>query len=125
MKKDILESIGANYILQFEELDGAESKLGEITPEFFKRAKKTVDDDFNEIIKSHAQEEQIKLACLQYYVAIYFLIITDASVPAGTKVKLRELIAQHNQVGDLLQSLQNFDHCMGSCGMAAQNLCQK
>src|ERR1035437_5524811 len=108
MKNDVLNSIGANYILQFEELNGAKLKLDVITPELLERAKKTVDDDFKEYIKSHAQEEQIKLACLQYYVAIYLLIIAGASVPAGTKVRLRELIAQHNQIDDLLQNLQNF-----------------
>jgi len=126
MKNDILESIGANYILHFDEfnLKDLQPTLDLITPETMHLAEKVADNNFNAYIKTDPKKKQIRLACIQYFLAIYILVshntkkVGDASV--GKKSKLRKLIAEHNGLGD--PELSHLDFCMGSCGIDAQHL---
>ena len=127
IKKNVLESIDGGYILQLAEFSDEKTKLRSegISPELLKHAQMIVDKDFKEIIISHPKEKQIKLACLQYFFAIYLLNQINVKNKVGYKANLKKLVTQHNQVKDLLDDLQNFDFYIGGCGMEAQNLCQK
>lgn len=128
MENNILKSIGADYLLEM--YDFKEKSLESIiTPDLHNIAKKDVDDNFNEYLKSHDKEEQIKQAGLHYFFAIYLMIILgtpkNVDEPAGIKEKLKEFVVEKNGIKDLLHNLDNFDFYIGACGIEAQNLAQK
>ena len=125
MTTNTLESSGASYILTFDEFKSVDLSRAAVllTPDVLQRARQVADDNVEEIFKGHPKENRIKLICLHYFLTVYLLVasgVTDKS--SGVKPRLRKLVAEHNGEGDLLQSLQNFDFCMGSCGIEAQNL---
>jgi len=128
MENNILKSIGADYLLEM--YDFKEIALESIiTLDLLNIAKKDVGDNFNEYLKSHDQEEQIKQAGLHYFFAIYLMIILgrpkNINEPAGVKEKLKELIIKKNNIKDLFHTLDNFDFYIGACGIEAQNLALK
>jgi len=127
MKNDILESVHASYILQFDEfnLKDLEPIVHSITPETITLATKVADKNFKGYIVTHPKEDLVRLACLQYFLAIYILVSYNTSKVGdhrpGTKVRLRKLIAEHNGLGDD-PKFSHLDFCMGSCGIEAQHL---
>jgi hypothetical protein len=126
MTDNVLDTIGVDYILQFDEfnLKDLQPTLDLITSEVVLLAEKVVDNNFKAYITTHPKESLIRLVCLQYFIAIYILVsyntkkVGDAS--PGKKVKLRKLIAEHNGLDDPI--LSHLDFCIGSCGIEAQNL---
>lgn len=94
--------------------------------DLFNKAKKIVDGNFNEYIKSHSQEKQIKQAGLHYFFAIYLMIVfgkpKNIKDNDSVKTSLKKIVSENNNIEDLYQSLLNFDFYLGSCGIEAQNL---
>jgi len=107
--------------------DGAVESI--ITPDLLNIAQKDVKGNFDEYLKSHDQEEQIKQAGLHYFFALYLMIIfgrpKNMDEPAGVKEKLKEFIVEKNNIKELFHTLDNFDFYIGACGIEAQNLALK
>jgi len=114
---DILKTINAQYLIDIYK----DSMSNLITKELILYAQNKVNNNFSEYIKSNPLEESIKLAGLQYFVAIYLLIISKDKVNTN-KESLKKLVSEKNKVEDLSKSLLNFDFYLGSCGIDAQDL---
>lgn len=97
--------------------------------DLFNKAKQLVSNNFDEYIKSHSQEKQIKQAGLHYFFVIYLMIMFGKSININdnnsVKNTLKKMVSQNNEIDDLFQSLLNFDFYLGSCGIEAQNLAIK
>lgn len=128
MENNILKSIGADYLLDMYDFKG-KSLESIITPDLLSFAQKDVKGNFDEYLKSHTQEKQIKQAGLHYFFAVYLMIIfgvpKNINEPAGVKEKLKELIVEKNNIKDLFHTLNNFDFYIGACGIEAQDLASK
>jgi len=127
MNNNILKTISVEYIFGLEGFNNENTKkrISKVSPELLYSAQEIVDRNFKDILVSHPKERQIKLACLQYFFAIYLVDQISVINKVGYKARLKRFVTQHNQIEDLLDSLQNFDFCIGSCGIEAQNLCQQ
>jgi hypothetical protein len=126
--ENILKTIDAEYLLSIDEFKGMD--LGSlITPDIILIAKKDVDDNFTEYLKSHELENKIKQAGLHYFITIYLLMIqvetNKIPASAGMKEKFKELVSENNGIQDLRKTLPNFDFYLGACGIEAQNLATK
>lgn len=125
MENNILKSIEAEYLLDMYDFKDKNVELI-ITPDLLNIAQKDVKGNFDEYLKSHNQEEQIKQAGLHYFFATYLMNILgkpkNINEPAGVKEKLKELIVERNNIKDLFHTLDNFDFYIGACGIEAQNL---
>lgn len=128
MENNILKLIGADYLLDMYDFKGKNLE-SIITTGLLSIAQKNVDGNFNEYLKSHEKEEQVKQAGLHYFFAIYLMIIfgkpKNMDESAGIKEKLKELVVEKNNIKDLLHTLDNFDFYIGACGIEAQNLALK
>lgn len=124
---NILKSIGADYLLEMYDFKGIELE-SIITPDLLSIAQKDIKGNFNEYLKSHELEKQIKQVSLHYFFAIY--LMTIFGVPNNidgpfVKSKLREFITEKNKISYLHKNLPNFDFHLGSCGMEAEKLANK
>lgn len=103
-------------IEEFKELD-FDSLINE---DIFKLSEETSEKDFKEYIKESKQEDIIKKAGVEYFIAIYLLIKSDSrDIHAGFKSKLKEIVIKNNNIDN---EIQNLDFYLGSCGIEAQNL---
>ncbi len=128
MGNNILKSIEAEYLLDMYDFKG-KSLESIITPDLLSFAQKDVRGNFDEYLKSHTQEEQIKQAGLHYFFAVYLMIIFERpknmDEQTGVKEKLKEFIVEKNDIKELFHTLDNFDFYIGACGIEAQNLAIK
>jgi hypothetical protein len=107
------------YILKLEEFKGLDFD-SLISEDILKLAEETTEKDFNEYIKESDQENLIKNAGIEYFIAIYLLIkYAQRDIHAGFKSKLKEMVIENNKID---KNIQNLDFYLGSCGIVAQDL---
>lgn len=110
------------YIMKIEEFKGIDFD-SLINENISKLAEDTSDKDFKEYIKKSNQEDNIKKAGVEYFIAAYLLVKSDSrDIHAGFKSKLKEIVIKNNNID---KETQNLDFYLGSCGIEAQNLALK